>query len=80
MSVSKQIDVLVMYYLTSHQALEFILGWLTLQAFWKVWLVGAICLLTFGISEIIDKYADGDGCMTWIALIILAIALYAATH
>lgn len=29
MSVSKQIDVLVMYYLTSHQALEFILGWLT---------------------------------------------------
>ena len=32
MSVSKQIDVLVMcyvLYLTSHQALEFILGWLT---------------------------------------------------
>lgn len=51
-----------------------------LQAFWKVWLVGAICLLTFGVSEIIDKYADGDGCMTWIALIILVIALYAATH
>ena len=51
-----------------------------LQTFWKVWLVGAICLFTFGVSEIIDKYADGDGCMTWIALIILAIALYAATH
>ena len=32
MSVSKQIDVLVMYYLTSHQALEFILGWLTHNA------------------------------------------------
>ena len=31
MSVSKQIDVLVMYYLTSHQALEFILGWLTIN-------------------------------------------------
>ena len=30
MSVSKQIDVLVMCFcLTSHQALEFILGWLT---------------------------------------------------
>lgn len=29
MSVSKQIDVLVIHYLTGHQALEFILGWLT---------------------------------------------------
>ena len=29
MSVSKQIDVLVMYHLTSHQALQFISGWLT---------------------------------------------------
>lgn len=51
-----------------------------LQTFWKVWLVGAICLLTFGASEIIDKSADGDDCMTWIALIILVIALYVATH
>lgn len=57
------------------------------QAFWNVWLVGAICLFTFGVSAIIDKYADGDGCMTWIGLIILtieliilAIALYAITH
>lgn len=30
MSVSKQIDVLVIHYLTGHQALEFILGWLTM--------------------------------------------------
>ena len=51
-----------------------------LQAFWKVRLVGAICLFTFGVSAIIDKYADYSGCITWIALIILAIALYAATH
>ena len=29
MSVSKQIDVLAMYYLASHQALQFISGWLT---------------------------------------------------
>lgn len=50
------------------------------QAFWKMWLVGAICLFTFGVSAIIDKYADYSGCITWIALIILAIALYAATH
>lgn len=50
------------------------------QAFWKIWLVGAICLFTFGVSAIIDKYADCSGCITWIALIILAIALYAATH
>ena len=50
------------------------------QAFWKMWLVGAICLFTFGVSAIIDKYADCSGCITWIALIILAIALYAATH
>lgn len=50
------------------------------QAFWNVWLVGAICLFTFGVSAIIDKYADCSGCITWIALIILAIALYAATH
>lgn len=51
-----------------------------LQAFWKMWLVGAICLFTFGASAIIDKHADCSGCITWIALIILAIALYAATH
>ena len=58
-----------------------------LQAFWKVWLVGAICLFTFGVSAIIDKYADCSGCITWIGLIILtieliilAIALYAITH
>ena len=51
-----------------------------LQTFWKVWLVGAICLFTLGVSEIIDKYADCSGCITWIALIILAIALYVATH
>lgn len=50
------------------------------QAFWKMWLVGAICLFTFGVSAIIDKYADYSGCITWIALIILAVALYAATH
>lgn len=50
------------------------------QAFWSVWLVGAICLFTFGVSAIIDKYADCSGCITWIALIILAIALYTATH
>ena len=50
------------------------------QTFWKVWLVGVICLFTVAVSAITDKYADGDGCMTWIALIILAIALYAATH
>lgn len=51
-----------------------------LQAFWKVWLLGGIGLFTFGVSAIIDKYADCSGCITWIALIILAIALYAATH
>ena len=51
-----------------------------LQAFWKVWLVGAICLFTLGVSAIIDKYGDCSGCITWVALIILVIALYAATH
>lgn len=51
-----------------------------LQVFWNVWLLGGIGLFTFGVSAIIDKYADCSGCITWIALIILAIALYAATH
>lgn len=58
-----------------------------LQAFWKVWLVGAICLFTVAVSAITDKYADCSGCIAWIGLIILtieliilAIALYAITH
>ena len=36
MSVSKQIDVLAMYYLASHQALEFILGWLTMTGIFDI--------------------------------------------